>query len=367
MIDFFIKVKQQEKQHLPFVIYSKPNKNKLVGFFQENDHLYFAEDFNEKGFVFAPFNGDQMILIPKKQSQKWIAQLISFEENHHSDLTYSENKEAKEHFEALVQKGIDAIGKGLFNKVVLSREEIVDLPDFDVVSVFEKLVRTYPSAFTYCWFHPKIGLWMGATPERLLKAKKNKFYTMALAGTQTFKGSSEVVWESKEKEEQQFVTDFILDNLKSVTSEVAVSSPYTLKAGNLLHIKTDIEGIINDNSNLKEVVSILQPTPAVCGLPKIIAKDFILKNEGYDREYYTGFLGELNRKVVNKGKLKSDLFVNLRCMQIKIDSFVIEKNEVISIKKAHLYIGCGVTKDSVPEKEWIETVNKSMTMRRILI
>ena len=77
-----------------------------MGFFQKNDHLYFAENFNEKGFVFAPFDGNQMILIPKNQSVKWETELISFEENHHSDIEYSENKEAKEHFETLVQKGI---------------------------------------------------------------------------------------------------------------------------------------------------------------------------------------------------------------------------------------------------------------------
>jgi isochorismate synthase len=46
-----------------------------------------------------------------------------------------------------------------------------------------------------------------------------------------------------------------------------------------LHIKTDIEGILNDNSNLKQVISVLHPTP-LCGLPKQEAKDFILKNEG---------------------------------------------------------------------------------------
>jgi isochorismate synthase len=66
MIDFFIKVKQQEKQKLPFVIYSKPNKKLLEGFFQKDEHLYLAEDFHEKGFVFAPFDGNQIILIPKK-------------------------------------------------------------------------------------------------------------------------------------------------------------------------------------------------------------------------------------------------------------------------------------------------------------
>lgn len=354
MIDFFIKVKQQLAQNLPFVIYSKPNKKKLIGFFQKNDHLYFAEDFNEIGFVFAPFDGNQIILIPRKESVKWVTGLDSLEEKDSFYFPSVENDQAKEDFEALVQKGIEAIEKGLFKKVVLSREEILSVPSFDLVTVFEKLVRAYPTAYVYCWFHPKIGLWMGATPERLLKAKQNKFYTMALAGTQTFnKNSLNVSWGEKEKEEQQHVTDYILDSIKEVTSEVAVSSPYTLKAGNILHIKTDIEGIINEDSNLKEVVSVLHPTPAVCGLPKVVAKDFILKNEGYERQYYTGFFGELNCESTNKERTKTDLFVNLRCMQIKD-------------KEVHLYIGCGITKDSVPEKEWEESRNKSMTMKRVL-
>jgi hypothetical protein len=54
MIDFFIKVKQQESQNLPFVLYKKPDKIKVVGYFQKNDHLYFAENFEEVGFIFAP-------------------------------------------------------------------------------------------------------------------------------------------------------------------------------------------------------------------------------------------------------------------------------------------------------------------------
>ena len=88
-------------------------------------------------------------------------------------------------------------------------------------------------------------------------------------------------------------------------------------------------------------------TPAVCGLPKDESKAFILKNENYDRRFYTGFLGELNMEN------KTDLFVNLRCAEI-FDS------------QANLYVGCGITKDSVPEKEWQESVNKSVTMKKIL-
>jgi len=353
MIDFFIKVKQQEAQNLPFVIYSKPYKTEVRGFFQKNDHLYFAETLDETGFVFAPFNGNQMILIPKNQSVIWESDVTSIEENQSENLNHSENEQEKERFENLIQKAIDAISKGTFTKVVLSRKEILEVPNFDLVTVFTRLIQRFPTVFCYCWYHPKIGLWMGATPERLLKASRKKFCTMALAGTQNFEGKTDVIWESKEIEEQQFVTDFILENLKGLTSEVAISSPYTVQAGNVLHIKTDIEGIINKTSKLNQVVSVLHPTPAVCGLPKETANEFILDNEGYDREYYTGFLGELNKKDFTEKKQKSDLYVNLRCMQIKE-------------KQAHLYMGCGITKESVPEKEWNESVNKSMTMKSVL-
>ena len=353
MIDFFIKVKQQESQNLPFVLYKKPDDNKVVGYFQKNDHLYFAENFEEAGFIFAPFDGSQKILIPYNQSVKWSAFVTSDDEILESEIKELENKHGQEHFEQLVQKGIDAIEQGTFKKVVLSRKEIIDLANFDVVSVFEKLIQSYPNAFCYCWFHPKVGLWMGATPERLLKADNKKFSTMALAGTQKSQDVAEVIWEQKEMEEQQFVTDFILNNLKELTSEVAISSPYTFKAGALLHIKTDIEGIVNDNSNLKQLISVLHPTPAVCGLPRQEAKVFIFENEDYDREYYSGFLGELNKEGFNKDAIKSDLYVNLRCMKIKDN-------------QAHLYMGCGITKDSNPRKEWEESVNKSMTMKRML-
>lgn len=360
MIDFFIKVKQQEAQNLPFVIYRKPNKNKLIGYFQKNDHLYFAESLEETGFVFSPFENHQMILIPDNHAVKLESKMstVVLKTIDNEDIPKSEL--GKDAFEALVKKAVLAIVNGEFNKVVLSRKEIVAVPGFELVSVFTKLVQTYPTAFCYCWYHPKIGMWIGATPEHLLNAKKKSFYTMALAGTQKFKNTTDVVWGKKEMEEQQFVTDFILENLKELTTEVSVSSPYTLQAGSLLHIKTDIEGIINTNSNLKQVVAVLHPTPAVCGLPKAFAKEFILNNEDYNREYYTGFLGELNKRTTKKEKVQSDLYVNLRCMKI-------ENNKTPENAKAHLFMGCGITKDSDPEMEWKESVNKSMTMKKVVL
>lgn len=347
MTSLFKKIQKQYAQNLPFVVYNKPNSIELIGFFQKNDDLFLVNDFNEKGFVFAPFNGNEIVLIPENTS-KIITETISFPDpDFETNSTFETDEQSKLIHQNLVQAGIDAIYDSLFNKVVLSRKEKIDFPDFDLGHLFQKLLNTYPSAFTYCWFHPKVGLWLGAFSEQLLKAENGTFKTMALAGTQVFSGTEKIIWQQKEQEEQQFVTDFILKNIEGKISNIEVSSPYTIKAGNLLHIRTDISGKLNEGSDLKKLIAVLHPTPAVCGFPKTEAKKFILENENYDREFYSGFLGELNKHNT------TDLFVNLRCMQIK-------DNQV------YLYMGGGITKDSIPEKEWLETVNKSSTMKRII-
>ncbi|MFV7236978.1 chorismate-binding protein [Flavobacterium sp. ZB4R12] len=346
------KAKNQLEQNLPFVLYCKPNSDMIIGLFQQNDELYKVNDFSEKGFVFASFDGNQTYLIPENQSEIvgviWDKKKVDVLEREFKEP----NGAAKNNFERLVAKGIQAIENGEFKKVVLSRKETVDLVDFDLVTAFEKLVQLYPATFVYCFFHPKVGIWLGATPEQLLKANVNVFETMALAGTQKDNGSGEIVWDKKEKEEQQYVTDYIVSALQGVALEVSVTKPYSVKAGSIWHIKTDIWGVLNSNSSLQQVINLLHPTPAVCGLPKDQSKAFILENENYERSFYTGFLGELNSSFATDS-VSSNLFVNLRCMQI-VDS------------QAYLYMGCGITKDSIPEKEWSESVNKSMTMKRVL-
>ena len=344
---------------LPFVLYRKPNSSKLISVLQQNDALYFVENFQEKGFVLAPFDGENIVLIPENQSQifvtslgQTIAEEVAFQNNEEEDAM------AKNRHIHLVQKGIDAITKGDFNKVVLSRKETISLTQFELFVVFQKLLDSYPTAFAYCFYHPKVGLWLGAFSEQLLYVKQQNFRTMAVAGTQLYEENSTVVWKEKEIEEQRMVTDFIQSKLNVVSSELTISKPYTLKAGNLVHIKTDIKGVFNASIRLKEVLTILHPTPAVCGFPKEVAKDFILKNEEYNREYYSGFLGEFNCNFETK-EVETDLYVNLRCMQIELTS---ESNTSL----AHLYVGGGITKDSNPEKEWIETVSKAKTIKKIL-
>ncbi len=347
------KAKNHYQQNLPFVLYCKPNSDKITGLFQQNDNLLNVNNFAEKGFVFASFDGSNTFLIPENQAEK-ISTEFQKKEIIVSEIQFKSHQESvKNQFKDLVSKGIQAIENNEFKKVVLSRNETLDLFNFDLITAFENMIHLYPTTFVYCFYHPKVGTWLGATPEQLLKANDTEFRTMALAGTQKDKGSNEVIWQKKEQEEQQFVTDYIVEKLKNVASEVVISKPYSLKAGSIWHIKTDISGTLKSSSDLQQVILLLHPTPAVCGFPKDKSKSFILKNENYDRTFYTGFLGELNMEN------KTDLFVNLRCMEIKIDS----KSK---ISKAHLFMGCGITKDSIPEKEWEESVNKSSTMKKII-
>ncbi|WP_289057640.1 chorismate-binding protein [uncultured Flavobacterium sp.] len=352
MNSFFLKIKNHKEQNLPFVLYSKPNTESYIGILQQNNTLYNVSDYSEKGFVFASFDEKQLVLIPENESEIVSVHKdpASFEPIEIDDLNF--DSEAKFQYEYLVAQGIQAIKNEEFKKVVLSRNEEVPLSEFDFIETFQHLVQLYPATFCYCFFHPKIGLWMGATPEKLLKANGNVFETMALAGTQKDNQETKIVWQQKEKDEQQFVTDFIVKRLREFTASVVVSEPYSLKAGSIWHIKTDISGVLKDNSTLEEVIDTLHPTPAVCGLPKKKSKAFIIENENYDRTFYTGFLGELN-STFGEAQASSDLFVNLRCMQIQEE-------------KAILYMGCGITRESIPEKEWEESVNKSMTMKRVL-
>ena len=339
------------KGKLPFVAYRKPNnKNKIQSLFQQDDTIHFLKDFSQTGFVFAPFDTrEKMILFPEEKCDIFsVKHSISKQSNPkgQSPTNRINNvvKEKKDHIN-LVQKCIDFIKDGEASKVVLSRKEEVRFNGVDLIDTFLNLLDNYPLAFVYLWFHPKVGLWMGASPETLISVENKKFKTMALAGTQPYIDSLEVQWKEKEKEEQGIVTDFIVAELKDF--ELKITKPYTKKAGSLLHICTEITGEFNSNNQLANVIKELHPTPAVCGLPKEKAKEFILKNENYNREYYTGFFGELNMEN------STNLFVNLRCMQIKSS-------------KAIVYIGGGITADSVPEKEWEETVAKSEVVKRVI-
>jgi isochorismate synthase len=350
---FFNDIKEHLEAKLPFVIYRKPEKAIVQAALQNDAQLHYLDDFNRVGFVFAPFNKREKILIfPESQSRRFECGLQNEKEfspdKIKSELVQLSNlAEIKEGHINLIEESLALIESGKAKKIVLSWKEVLKVENFKLLNTFKKMLLRYENAFVYLWFHPKVGMWMGASPERLLHIKNNLLESMALAGTQLFKGSREVVWSSKEIQEQKFVTDFLLEQLKGSVASIKVSKPYTAKAGNLLHIRTDISGILSPDKGLKNLVDSLHPTPAVCGLPKDIATNFILDKEGYHRDFYSGYLGELN---IDQS---TNFYVNLRCMNIK-------GNEV------SVYVGGGITIDSIPQDEWEETLSKTHIIKNIL-
>jgi isochorismate synthase len=340
---------------------------------------YPVEDLST-GFIFAPFDKDKdSTFLPADfsfsidndelrppenpteiRSHAWLnEQLKSFTQTSKSKVHPSKTKSTEtfqSHFEDLVSKSIIEIEKNTFEKVVLSRTKLIALPqDFNIIDSFQKLCKAYPNALISFVSLPGIGSWLGATPEVLVSVTdKTIFKTVALAGTKPFNESinlKTVAWTQKEIEEQALVERYIISCFKKIRlREYDEHGPKTVVAGNLMHLKSEFT-VDMKATNFPQLGSImlqlLHPTSAVCGAPLDSSFDFLKKNEGYDREFYSGFLGPVNfNNNIN-------IFVNLRCMQLLGD-------------KALCYAGAGITADSIPQDEWEETELKLKTLLNVL-
>lgn len=366
---FFANIKEHFGNHLPFVVYSKPYTFDITALLQKNDTLYKINDYSESGFVFSPFDvRKDNLLIPfsKSSTLKMSSEFLATDKVIRQKIDVEIDKP---HYLNLIEKALQRIKANEFQKLVISRKEILKISTIDIIRTLKIMLNKYNGALVYCWYHPKVGLWLGATPETFIQVNGSQFSTMALAGTQEYNGTFEVRWNSKEIREQQLVTDYILDVITPHVDQIEVSEPKTVRAGHLLHLKTDISGILpKNNKSLQELILLLHPTSAVCGLPKIEALQFLIDNENYNREFYSGFLGELNKeaKIESRSnqfsgtsqdhdlhKRVSHLFVNLRCVQIR-------KNE------AYVYVGGGITSGSNSELEWEETVQKAKTIKSVI-
>jgi isochorismate synthase len=262
-----------------------------------------------------------------------------------------------DNFLELINVCLEEIEKGTFEKIVPSRTKHIDLPaDFDVIKSFEKLCARYPNALISFVSIPGVGNWLGATPEVLVSIEdKNIFKTVALAGTKSFEDGmnlKSVAWTQKEIEEQALVERYIISCFKKIRlREYDEQGPKTIVAGNLLHLRSEFT-VDMEATGFPQLGSImiqlLHPTSAVCGMPLDISLDFLRKHEGYDRSFYSGYLGPVNFQN------NIYLFVNLRCMQL-LES------------KGILYAGAGVTIDSVPAQEWEETEIKFNTLLNVIV
>jgi isochorismate synthase len=308
-----------------------------------------TKELPKNSFVWADFEGNKYFLDEISTNKK--LPINDFETS--VDLSFikdllTDNQTIKhtleEEFLQNVSLGIEKIKAEKINKVVFSKIKIQANLISDLKKSFLNLCHTNPETFV-CLFHsPDFGVFLGASPELLLESKNDILRTVALAGTQQSMGkqTKDAVWTQKEIEEQALVCRFIVNCFKKIRlREFEERGPKTIQTGKLFHLKTDyiIHKKDTEVEHLEEsLLSLLHPTSAVCGMPKEEAKSLIINNETHKRGLYTGFWG-----------LTFDtdfhLYVNIRLVQLF-------KNNLV------FYAGAGITEDSDPQTEWLETEAK---------
>lgn len=321
----------------------------------------------KQGFVTIPFRPSEshppIVIRPDITAFDWeeIAQAVEKVSGSLPAAEASRDKETptpiasdlstdKATYTAAFERFIRPLQEKRFQKLVLSRCATYPLcENFSPIQAFVHACNSYPRMMIYLCHTPATGTWMGSTPEILLSGHGQEWHTVALAGTMPMKEDETMptAWSEKNKEEQNYVADYIRGILKKFGSKVTEKGPYTARAGQLVHLKTDFHFLLKNTDRLGDLLQELHPTPAVCGLPKEEALRFIEENEGYDRRYYSGFTGWLDPEG------HTDLYVNLRCMEI-------------AGHQATLYAGGGILASSEMEAEWEETGEKMKTMKNIL-
>ena len=284
-----------------------------------------------EGLMFYPFDrSKQAFFFGKNVVEK---QVQEFDLSPNDSLSQIE-------YETSVYMACDAMSRGGIDKVVLARNEILE-GNYNSQQAFQNAVKKYPESYGY---YVNIGpeQWVGASPELLMHYEEGVLYTVALAGTKSLDES----FTDKEEEEQAMVCDFIEDKLTAVGIAGYTKSETTEALFNTIkHLKTTYTVTCTEDKAL-ELLKHLQPTSAVCGLPRDKSFAFIQEFETMNRSFYSGVTGVMRKN-------SATFFVNLRCMRFYEG-------------KVELFAGAGITKDSLPASEWEETEKKIATIKELL-
>ena len=288
--------------------------------------------FPKNGFVIQKFKGSDAYVFEEDDTQ--------------NSFTFLKNQAplfTKKDYLLVGEKLLHTLKTKEVKKTVLSRIHSQTFDTSKSLELFYLIEKEYPSAFVYCFSDPILGTWLGASPEILLKKEKDIFQTTALASTKNADDPSP--WNEKEKKEQEFVRVFINENLQSLgIDEIEQTEVYESFAGPVKHLRSDFH--FSSSNSVETILNCLHPTPAVSGFPQKSAIKLIDELEQHKREFYAGYIGEINDE-------QTAIYVNLRCCQII-------ENQI------QLYLGGGYTRESNPLLEWEETENKSRTILDII-
>ncbi|KAA1397206.1 isochorismate synthase [Aeromicrobium ginsengisoli] len=257
-------------------------------------------------------------------------------------------------WQGLVGEAVRRIEQGGLDKVVLARDLVASLDEpLDVRAPLARLAADYPS----CWtFH--VDGFFGSTPEMLVRLERGLVTSRVLAGTIRRTGddahdlalAGSLARSSKDLEEHEYAVRSVAEALAPhCTSMNVPETPFVLHLPNVMHLATDVTGVIRDDASALSLAASLHPSAAVGGTPTAEAVRLIAEIELLDRGRYAGPVGWIGASG------DGEWGIGLRSAQIEDDGSVVR-----------LFAGCGIVADSVPADELAESNAKLIPVRDAL-
>ncbi len=245
---------------------------------------------------------------------------------------------------------------GRLQKVVLARAQSfapAEAHTFDPLATAIALRDRQTNSTTFLIRRKDGRAFLGSSPEVLVRLHDKHIETVALAGTRR-RGSgpndhelgASLLDSNKDRLEQNLVATAITDALRPITDKLEVSpSPEVVRHPDVQHLRTAIQGRLTQHATIFDLVQQLHPTPAVGGLPRESALEWLGDNEHLDRGWYAGPVGWLTERG------DGEFVVAIRSVLMQPES-------------ASAFAGCGLVSTSDPADEWEESRVKLQTVRR---
>ncbi|ERN40179.1 isochorismate synthase [Rubidibacter lacunae KORDI 51-2] len=261
-----------------------------------------------------------------------------------------------ERFTAGVSGALEAIAAEQLEKVVLARslEVVAPLP-LNPFASLDFLRRQHPDCFAFAVGNGRNAHFIGASPERLLSARDRHLVSDALAGSaprgatpaEDARLAAALLASDKEQREHALVREFICLRLRQLGLSPQMGPLQLMQLANIQHLWTPVRALADTGHSIFDILSHLHPTPAVAGLPRARACDYIQSSEAGDRSLYAGPLGWAD------GNGNAEFVVGIRSA------------EVVGAR-ARLCAGAGIVAGSDPQAELAEVQLKWQAMLRAL-
>jgi menaquinone-specific isochorismate synthase len=270
-------------------------------------------------------------------------------------VTFADGALSSAKWAGRVSEAVQRITAGEIDKVVLARDLRVQAAGpVDPRWLLQRLAERYDTT----WVFAVDGL-VGATPEMLVRLEKGLVTSRVLAGTIRRTGDDEhdlalaasLARSSKDLEEHEYAVRSVADALRPHCSSMNVpESPFVLHLSNVMHLATDVAGVLDDHTTSLALAASLHPSAAVCGTPTTLADRVIAELEEMDRGRYAGPVGWMD--AAGDGEWG----IALRCGAY-------EPDDPAALR---LFAGCGIVAGSDPESEVAESDAKLVPMRDAL-